>query len=53
MDTNDFEEAKKYLQEIDKWKEVYNFRLDGYEIVGMAEMYKKKAIKENEENGDI
>ena len=53
MDTHDFEEAKKYLQEIDKWKEVYNFRLDGYEIVGMAEMYKKKAIKETENDGNI
>ena len=53
MDTNDFEEAKKYLQEIDKWKETYDFRLDGYEIVGIAEMYKKKAIEENEENGNI
>ncbi len=53
MDTNDFEEAKKYLQEIDKWKNAYNFRLDGYEIVGLAEMYKKKAIKEIEENGNI
>lgn len=53
MDTNDFEEAKRYLQEIDKWKETYDFRLDGYEIVGIAEMYKKKVIKENEENGDI
>ena len=53
MDTSDFEKAKEYLREIGKWKDTHDFRLDGYEIVGIAEMYKKKAIKEKEKNGNI
>lgn len=46
MTTKDFEDAKKYLEEIGKWKEVYNFRMDGYEIVAIADMYKRKEKKD-------
>lgn len=42
----DFKEAKEYLESIGKWKEAYNFRLDGYEIVAISNHHRSKEIKE-------
>ena len=45
--TKDFEDAKEYLESIDKWEESYNVRLSGYEIIAIANTYRKERKNEN------